>query len=114
MHILVARRRLLAGIESRRDDIEARLDLVAFVERQHVRFVERHCPGLRQLNVEGPQSKIDADRAVERVERGRGAVGEPTTPQLVRLRGGGSERRRRHAIWSAGSAGASSTTGAAF
>ena len=110
MHILVTRGRLLPGIEPRRDGVQARLDLVAFVERQHVRFVQRHRPRLRQLNVEWPQPKIDTDRAVERIERGRGAVGKATAPQLVRFGGRRADRHRRHAIWSAGSTGASSTT----
>src|SRR3954470_24119265 len=98
MNILIARSRLLARVESSGDGIEPALDVVTLLECQNIRVVQRHCPRLRQLDIEWPQTKIDTDRAVERVELRRWSTGESTAPQLMRLCRCIGEGHRRHAI----------------
>src|SRR5215510_15800957 len=99
MNILIARRRLLAVCQSCRNRVEAALDLAALREREHGGVIQRHCPRLRELDIEWPESEIDSDGVIQRVELRGGTGIEASTPELVRHRG---RRRGRHAICSVG------------
>ena len=96
VHVLVRRLRLLAALQSDRHGFEARLDRLAFFQREHASAPERNRPRLGQTDIVGPEAEVDANGVVERVELRRRARTEPPAPQLVRSGLDSSRRRGPH------------------
>src|SRR5581483_4432861 len=85
--------RACAGGKVDGDGLETRFHSAALVEREHAGLPERNRPGLRQLDVEGPESVVDIDRAVQRVECRSAARAEAPAPEAM-----GTFARRRQGI----------------
>src|SRR6185437_12951441 len=76
VYVFVGRHGRGAGFEACGYRVESALDALAFLDRQDARAPQGNGPRLGQAHVERPETKVDADGAVERVEGGRCVSGE--------------------------------------
>lgn len=83
MNVFIGRDRLRAVGDARRDTVESPYDLRALVFGKHSGVRESGGPRLGEAHVVRPETEIDADRAVDGVERRVGAAGKAAAPQLV-------------------------------
>ena len=86
MHIFVGRDGLLAIYDSGGDSIETFGDLPAFLRGEDARVGKRGRPGLGEADIVRPETKIDADRAIDGIERRVGAAGKAASPKFMRAR----------------------------